>query len=172
MNAFPMIKFLYSNLVGGNNRKGTNDTSHEIITRLKFIGLIKSGEKIDTLNLTATQSTKFNSIWRWWTTENRSDALDFFTTTINRAFEIVQLNISSERSSSDRKLCKIIIEDLIKCPIGMINIQETYMKLYNDRIFWCDIQTLIQCIELKLKELKDVHEDIFPTEEDKGNDIV
>jgi len=168
MNAFPMIKFLYSNLMGA-SKKGTMETTHEVITRLKFIGLIKSGEKIDTRTLTACQSTKMNSIWRWWTTEARSDALDFFTSTVNRSFEIIQLSLYSEKSS-DKKLCKIIVEDLIKCPIGMINIQETYMKLYNDRIFWCDVQTLIQCVELKLKELRDTHPDLFPNEDEKKDE--
>ena len=165
MNAFPMIKFLYSNLMGS-NKKGTVETVHEVITRLKFIGLIKQGEKIDTTNLIASQSTKMNSLWRWWVTEDRSDSLNFFTSTINRSFEIVQLSLYSEKSG-DKKLCKIIVEDLIKCPIGMINIQDTYMKIYNDRIFWCEVQTLIQCVELKLKELRDTHPVLFPSEDDK-----
>lgn len=165
MNSFPMMKFLYSNLTGG-SKKGTTESTHEVITRLKFIGLIKQGEKIDTRLLTASQSTKINSFWRWFLQENRNETLDLFTTTVNRAFEIIQLSLSSEKSG-DKKLCRIIIEDLIKCPIGMLNIQETYMKLYDDRLFSCNISTIIQCVELKLKELRDIHPDLFPSEDDK-----
>jgi len=145
------------------------ETTHEVITRLKFIGLIRPGEKVDTRTLTAAPSTKMNSIWRWWNQEDRSVTLDFFTSTVNRSFEIIQLSLCSEKAS-DKKLCKIIIEDLIKCPIGMIHIQETYMKLYNDRIFWCDVQTLIQCVELKLREIRDSNPDLFPSEDDRIED--
>lgn len=166
MNAFPMIKFLYSNLVG-TSKKGTMDSTHEVITRLKFISLIKQGEKIDTHALTATPATKMNAMWRWWNQqESREVTLTFFTTTVNRAFEIITLSLYSEKST-DKKLCKIIVEDLIKCPIGMINTQMTYMNLYNDRIFWCDVQTLIQCVELKLKELRDTNPELFPSEDEK-----
>jgi hypothetical protein len=132
------------------------------MTRLKFIGLIKAGEKIDTRNLSAGSQSKFNSLWRWWNTESRSDTLNFLTETINRSFEIIQLSLSNPQS--DKKLCKIMIDDIGKAVFGILNIQETYIKNYNDRIFWCDLQTLIQCIDLKLKNLKETHSDLFINE--------
>lgn len=156
MQAFPIIKFLYSNLYG-DSKKGTMETTHEVITRLKFIGLIKKGEKISVKSLSVHQTSMVTSFWRMFNQESRETTLDFLTSTINRAFEIIQLCISSSKAS-DRTLCKNLCEDLIKSSSGLINLQTTYA---DDRLFWCHIQTLIQAIEVKLNDLRITHPGMF-----------
>ena len=156
MQAFPIIKFLYSNLYS-DSKKGTMETTHEVITRLKFIGLIKKGEKVSTKSLSVQQTSVFTSFLRTFYQESRETTLDFLTSTINRAFEIIQLCLTSNKQS-DKTLCKNLCEDLIKSSSGLINLQTTYVE---DRLFWCHIQTLIQAIEVKLNDLRESHPELF-----------
>ena len=155
MNAFPIISFLYSNIPSAN--KNANLKTHEIMTRLKFIGMIKPGEKINTQSMCSYPNCKMTSISRWWNSEDRYTTLGFITSTITRTFELINLALVSDKSG-----CKILIEDLICCPIGILNLQKTYMDDYNDRIFWCECQTLIQMIEMKINILRDKNPELFP----------
>lgn len=154
--SYPIIKFLYSN-VYGNSKKSSMETTHEVITRLKFIGLIKKGEKVNVKNLSVNQTSLFTSFWRMFMQENRETTLDFLTSTVNRAFEIIQLCVTSQKQI-DKTVCMNLIEDLIKSSIGLVNLQTTYSE---DRLFWCHIQTLIQSIDVKLKDLKESFPDLF-----------
>lgn len=156
MDSFPIIRVLYNGLYSG-TKKGTYDSTHEIITKLKFIGMVKKGEKIDVKALKVHSSSKWYAFWRMWCDESRDTTLEFLTTTINRAFEILQLNLS--RIESNKTLCRNLIADLITSTMGMINLQSTYS---DDRIFLCQIQTLIQSIEVKLKDIRSEHQDLFP----------
>ena len=160
MQAFPIIKFLYTNLYG-DSKKGTMETTHEVITRLKFIGLIKKGEKVSVKSLSVQQTSMITSFWRMFHQESRETTLDFLTSTINRAFEIIQLCLVSNKQS-DKTICKNLCEDLIKSSSGLINLQTTYAE---DRLFWCHIQTLIQAIEVKLNDLRESHPNLFITYE-------
>lgn len=150
------IKFLYSNLYC-NSKKASMETTHEVITRLKFIGLVKKGEKISVKNLSVQQMNMFTSLSRMFNQESRETTLDFLTSTVNRSFEIIQLCISSNKSS-EKRLCINLIEDLMKSMTGLINIQTTYS---DDRLFWCHIDTLIQGIEVKLNDLRESHPELF-----------
>jgi hypothetical protein len=150
MQAFPIIKFLYTS-VYGDSKKGTMETIHEVSTRLKFIALTKKGEKISVKSLSVQPTNLITSLWRRFNQENRENTLDFLTSTINRAFEIIQLGMASPRPA-DKILCRNLIEDLTNIDEGLQNIQNTYD---NDRLFYCHIQTLIQAVDVKLSDLKD-----------------
>lgn len=156
MQAFPVIKFFHDSLYT-NSKKGTMETIHEVITRLKFIGTIEKGEKVSVRNMTIHQSNMFTSLLRMFYKESRETTLDFLTSTINRAFEIIQLCLSSNKQS-DKTMAKNICNDLIKSSVGLINIQNTYE---DDRLFLCHIQTLIQSIEVKLNDLKESYPELF-----------
>jgi hypothetical protein len=159
MQTFPIIKFLYTNIYG-DSKRGSMETTHEVITRLKFIGLIKKGEKISVKSLSVHQTSLFTSLYRMFNQESRESTLDFLTSTVNRAFEIIQLCISSNKSS-DKTICKNLCEDLVNTLTGLVNLQTTYGE---DRLFWCHIQTLIQAIQVKLSELRDTNPEFFQTE--------
>jgi hypothetical protein len=156
MQSFPIIKFLYSNLYS-DSKKGNMETIHEVITRLKFISLIKKGEKICVKSLSVQQTSIMTSFLRMFHKESRETTLDFLTSTINRVFEIIQLCLSSNKIS-DKTLCKNLVNDLINSSVGLENLQTTYS---DDRLFWCHINTLIQAIECKLNDLKESHSDLF-----------
>ena len=156
MQAFPVIRFLCSNIYS-ESKKGMMETTHEVITRLKFIGLVQKGEKINVKNLSVKQTNLLTSLWRMMYQESRETTLDFLTSTVNRAFEIIQI-CSCSQKQVDRTLCINLIEDLIKSSTGLYNIQCTYS---DDRLFWCHIQTLIQAIDVKLNDLRENHPDLF-----------
>ncbi len=147
MQSVPIINFLVSNLYRHNN-KNNMETVHETITRLKFIGMIKKGEKIDTQNIGIQHTSWFTSLLRRFYQETRLTTLQFLTTTVDRSFEIIQLSLTSTKM--DKILCKHLIDDLIASNIGLTNIQSTYS---DDRFFVCRIQTLIQDIEKNLNTL-------------------
>lgn len=156
MQSYPIIKFIYSNFYE-DSKKPTMETTHEVITRLKFIGLLKKGEKINVKNLSVQQTNMINSLIRMFYKESRETTLDFLTSTINRAFEIIQLDLSSPKKG-EKILSKNLSEDLEKSLVGLSNLQHTYTE---DRLFWCHIQTLIEAVVVKLRDLRANNADIF-----------
>jgi hypothetical protein len=158
MQAFPVLKFLYSN-ISGDSKRGSMESTHEVITRLKFIGLIEKGEKINVKRLYVQQTSFLTSLFRMFNQESRETTLDFLTSTVNRAFEIIQLYMTSNKHS-DMTICKNLCYDLSKSIDGLVNLQNTYSQ---DRLFLCQIQTLIQGIQVKLHELKEVAPEMFNT---------
>lgn len=144
------------------------ETTHEVITRLKFIGLIQKGEKINVKTLSVKQTSVLTGLWRMFQQESRETTLDFLTSTVNRAFEIIQL-CSTSQKQVDKTVCVNVIEDLIKCSCGLLNIQSTYN---DDRLFWCHVQTLIQAIDVKLNDLRENHPELFTVfEKEKINNV-
>lgn len=156
MQSFPIIKFLYSNIYG-DSKKGNMETIHEVITRLKFIGMIKKGEKVCVKNLSIQQTSLVTSFMRMFHQESRETTLDFLTSTLNRVFEIIQLCLISNKPS-DKTLCKNLIDDLVNSSVGLLNLQTTYS---DDRLFLCHIQTLTQAIQVKLDDLRESHQGLF-----------
>jgi hypothetical protein len=143
----------------------TMETVYETITRLKFIGMVKPGEKIFVNNDLSISSTNIITwLIRKIYYENGKKTLEFLVSTVNRSFEIIQLNLLSDKSS-DRAICKNLIKDLRDSRKGFINIKKTYE---NDLIVSCRIQTLIDSIDSNLRDLYENHSYLFPTEEDKN----
>src|SRR5688572_9352927 len=128
MQSFPVIKFLHSNLYA-DTKSGNMETPHEIITRLKFIGKLKKGEKINVKTLTVG---KINWITRAWRTikgftnqpEGREQTLVFLTTTYNRVFDIIQLSLGDR--NPDKFLCINLIRDIAESFEGLKNLKGTY----------------------------------------------
>ena len=165
MNSFPIIKFLYSNIYQ-DSKKSNMETSYEVITRLKYIGMIKKGEKINTKTLDIQPDTLYTSVLRMFNQESRSTTLDFLTSVINRSFELIQL-YTTGNNLSDLCLCKNLIRDIVCSTKGLLNIQETYK---HDRLFYCHLDTLIQSIDVKLKHLKEKRSDLFDLNEEKNEE--
>lgn len=155
MQAFPVIKFFYDGLYSGSNR-GV-DANDEVITRLKFIGFIRKGIKINVQTMSMQQPSIITSITRAFYRESKETTLDFLTTIINRSFEIVQLCLL-KKTNVDQIKAKNVCEDLIRSTVGLLNIKETYK---DDELFSCRIQTLIQNIEVQLNDLKENNPGLF-----------
>jgi len=126
------------------------DTNKETISRLKFIGKIEIGDKIN-LKCMYIQNDGFaTQIARTIFQENRIKTLTFIHDTINKSFEILKCYQKSKKKS-DQIMCINLIDDLKKSTSGLKNIKETY---FNDIKFCCDIDTMLQMIDAKLVETK------------------
>ena len=150
------IKLLLSN----NSKHSLEEKNRENITKLKFIGTFQPGEKVDVRNLRIENTSIITPIKRMFFGESRDTTYSFLNNTIDRTFEIISANCNSERLS-EKLLCKNIINDLIKSVAGLKNIQKTYE---DDKLFHCNIETIIESIQSKLSELKLKHPDIFKLE--------
>lgn len=168
MQGLPIIKFMYSNLYS-DTKNGSMETAHEIMTRLKFIGKLKKGEKVNVKTLTVE---KINWITRAWRTvkgftnqsEGRESTLTFLTTTYNRVFDIIQL--SSGDKHGDKHLCINLIRDIGNSFDGLRNLKSTYSDDSDDRLFSCHMDTLVELIQSKLKKIQEEHPELFYTSEE------
>lgn len=138
------------------------EKNRETITKLKFIGTFQNGEKIDVKNLKIEQNNFFTPIKRMLYGDCRNNTIIFLTSTIERSFEIVQSFCNSDRKS-EQIFCSNIIFDLIKATHGLKNIQKTYKE---DKMFACNIDILIECIQAKITELKEKYTHLFQFEND------
>lgn len=138
------------------------ESNKEIISRLKFIGKIQKGDKVNVKYMYVQPNSIVTQLSRSFINfDNRSNTLSFVDSTINRAFEIISIyEISSKKS--DQALCKNIIIDLINCKKGLQNLKNTYNS---DIKFCCDIDALLQFIEAKLIEINHL---IPSSDEDSG----
>lgn len=130
------------------------DTNKEIISRLKFISKINKGEKINVRSaypfiqaddiVTKLSRTFYHK-------DNRANALVFIRNTVYRSFEILDLCYGSSKDSN-KVMCLNIIKDLKSAEQGINNLKDTYLT---DTMFCCDLDTIMQEIEVKLTKLKE-----------------
>ena len=139
------MKTLKESFLNQTNRMDCN--SQEIISRLKFIGTLKKGDKINTRHMYVQQSGIATSVSRTFLYQDcRSNALNFCNETIKRSFELLT---TYERSSNaaENQMYINMIEDLKKAIIGIENLKKTYV---DDNKFCCDMETLLQQIRARL----------------------
>jgi hypothetical protein len=147
------LKYVFTN----DRRDNINERNRDIVIRLKFIGTFQPGEKVDIKNLKIESNSILTPIKRFMQGESREHTYSFLNSTIDRSFEIVNAYSKSEKMS-ERLLCKNILEDMIKAIRGLQNIQKTYK---DDKLFYCNIETIIETIHSKLSETKEKFPDIF-----------
>lgn len=124
-------------------------TNKEIISRLKFIGKLNKGDKINTIFMYVQSDNFFNKIARTlWNHDTRSNSKHFIENTIERIFEMLICYTKSEKES-DKILCNNLIRDLKYAKNGILNLSETYT---NDIKFKCDMDTIIESIDTKILE--------------------
>ena len=126
------------------------ESNKETISRLKFIGKVKKGEKINVKYTYVQPDCLATKISRTLINhDNRCNTLNFVQSTIERTFEILSLY---EKSNviSDKIMCYNILQDLKNVKKGLFNLKETYIS---DVKFCCDMDTLLQTIDVKLVEL-------------------
>ena len=121
----------------------------ETISRLKFIGRIQIGDKVNLKDMYIQPDGLFTQIYRTINQDNRSKTLIFVQDTINKTFEILRCYDNSSKSS-DKLMCLNLVNDLKNSKNGIINLKETYN---NDIKFTCDLDTLLEIIEAKLSEI-------------------
>jgi hypothetical protein len=158
--ATPVLKMLHENICLNSN-KGPLESTHEIITRLKFISMVKRDEKINVKSMYIQPKNMFTSISRLFNQESRDTTLNFLTMTFNRVFEIIT-HYTYTQKPIDKISIMSIINDLMLSINGLTNLQHTYS---DDRLFVCHIQTLIEMINSKIREVKEYKPELFSDEQ-------
>ena len=88
------------------------DSSQETISRLKFIGRINKGEKINTRHIYTQPYGFVTSISRMFVyQDNRGNTLNFCHTTITRSFELLT-SFDLSTKNSDKILYINLLKDL------------------------------------------------------------
>lgn len=162
--ASPVLKMLHENICL-DSKKGHLESTHEVITRLKFISMVKQDEKINVKNMFIQPKNMFTSISRLFNQESRETTLNFLTMTFNRVFEIITYYTYTQKPI-DKILIISILNDLNLSINGLNNLQHTYNE---DRLFVCHIQTLIEMINSKIREVKQHKPDWFVNNETQIN---
>ncbi len=133
------------------------ETTQEIMTRIKFIGTIQSGEKLDIRNMKIESNTLITPIKRLFYGEGRDTTYSFLYNTIERGFAIMHQAAANE-NLSDKMMCVNMMKDMDKAIVGLRNMQHTYK---DDKMFVCNLETLIEAIEARTIEIKQKYPNIF-----------
>lgn len=124
------------------------ETNKEILSRIKFLGKIQIGEKINLKYMYVQEDGLLTQLSRTIFQDNRNKTLIFIQDTINKAFELLKCYEKSKKIS-DQIMCSNLVKDLNGSKAGLANLKETYNL---DIKFCCDIDTLLQMIDAKLSE--------------------
>ena len=127
------------------------ESNKEVISRLKFIGRLQKGEKINARRVYVQPDGLLTSFVRTLVyQDNRGNTLQFVQETIQRSFELFTTYERSDKEA-DRSMCPHIIKDLKVAKTGLANLKDTYMA---DVKFCCDMDTFLQSIDAKLSEIQ------------------
>lgn len=139
-------------LIQRNNKSNFNmDIDKETISRLKFLGCVKKGEKINVKHMFVQPDNMTTKISRMiYNQDNRNNTLAFISNVLERAFQIIFLYIKSEEMSKIIKV-KHIMADIKNSMVGIANLKHTYC---DDTMFCCTLDTMLEDIEVKLVELQ------------------
>tara|TARA_Y100000389_G_scaffold193698_1_gene222755 strand:+ start:2474 stop:2947 length:474 start_codon:yes stop_codon:yes gene_type:complete len=123
------------------------DNHPEIISRLKFIGKLQKGDKINTRKMFVQSEGIITKLVRTLIRQdNRLNTLSFVQETIRRSFDLLEIYHKSSEMKFQR-LYQNMIKDLQDSVNGINNLKNTYC---DDIKFCCDMDTLLQLIIAKL----------------------
>jgi hypothetical protein len=124
-------------------------STNDIISKLKFIGKIQKGEKINVKYLYVQPTNWLTKISRtFYATDNRTNAYHFIEQTITRSFEIISVNNQLAKMS---KINNCMIQDIKDSIKGIENLKDTYA---HDVMFCCKLDTLLDNIHFKISEFE------------------
>jgi len=123
----------------------------DIIPRIKFIGKIQKGEKMNVKHMQIVQDSLLAKIMRSFVhNDTRANTFTFVSTTIKKGFEILMMHIGTNEQF-DRSLCQNLIVDLRQCRMGMQNIKDTYIE---DLMFCCKMDALMEETDARIQDLE------------------
>jgi hypothetical protein len=123
------------------------ESNKETISRLKFIGKIQIGDKVNLKSMYIQPDGLVTQVLRSINQDNRNKTLIFLQDTISKTFEILKCYEKSVKNA-DQIMCSNLILDLKNSKMGINNLKETYTL---DIKFVCDLDTLLQTIDAKLE---------------------
>ena len=129
------------------------ETTREVLSRLKFIGLLKRNEKVNTKHVYVQPDCIKTSLSRSLLyPESRASTLQFVHSTITRTFEILDMYEQAGDTVNNMSYTSLV-GDLVQSQSGLENLKYTYQ---DDKKFCCDIETSRQQITTKLSRTNQV----------------
>ena len=142
------------------------ETQNETISKLKLIGRISNGDKLNTKYVFIQKDGFLTRLSRlFYYQDNRHNTINFVRNTIYSTFSMI-MTLKKSNKRYDNLILLNIIEDLEQAKGGMVNIKNTYA---DDIKFCCDIETLLEAVEVELtkhrpeEELDLSHPDLIQT---------
>ena len=141
-----------------------DESQQDIISKLKFLGRIGKGEKINVKELTLQSEGYVTAVKRTlWNVDNRNNTMSFIQTTIQAGFNLVN-SLNKSQQLGNRQIAKSMIQDILKAKTGISNLKTTYS---DDTFFCCGIDTYIESVKARIAELEQTSPDLFSN----GGDI-
>ena len=118
-----------------------------VVSQLKFISKMQSGEKINVKTMNVSLGTYKDRLYRTFITgETRDDTLIFIHDVINNALELVYL-YDGMKDDLYSNMSSLIVKSLQDSKIGLKNLMETYER---DRMYVSQIEALMSTLEAKI----------------------
>ena len=144
-----------------------DESQQDIISKLKFLGRIGKGEKINVKELTLQSEGYVTAVKRTlWNVDNRNNTMSFIQTTIQAGFNLVN-SLNKSQQLGNRQIAKSMIQDILKAKTGISNLKTTYS---DDTFFCCGIDTYIESVKARIAELEQTASDLFSNGGDLDDD--
>ena len=123
------------------------ETQNETISKLKLIGRISNGDKLNVKGLFIQRDNFFTKLSRWlYYIDNRNNTVNFVRTVIYNTFTIIN-NLSKSNRRYENLILINVLDDLESAKAGIINLMKTYE---DDVKMNCDLLCLIESITVEL----------------------
>ena len=123
------------------------ESNSEVISKLKLIGKLQNGDKLNTKYVFIQKDGFLTRLSRWlYWQDNRANTINFVRNTIYSTFSLI-ITLQKSNKKYDKLILLNIVEDLDNAKAGMINLKNTYS---DDVKFCCDVETLLEAVDVEL----------------------
>ncbi len=123
------------------------ESNSETISKLKLIGKLQNGDKLNTKYVFIQKDSFLTRISRWlYWQDNRQNTINFVRNAIYSTFTLI-ITLKKSNKRYDNLILLNIVEDLECAKQGMVNLKNTYA---DDIKFCCDLETLLEAVEVEL----------------------
>ena len=138
-----------------------DENQQETMAKLKFLGRVNKGEKINVKEMTLQTESYVTSMSRsLWFVDNRNNTLSFIQNTVQAGFSLLKILLQTS-SISNREMARAVVRDIDAARNGITNLKTTYS---DDTYFCCEVDTYTEMIKAKLLDLKGANGDLFVAE--------
>ena len=133
------------------------ESNSETISKLKLIGKLQNGDKLNTKYVFIQKDGFLTRLSRWlYWVDNRVNTINFVRNTLYSTFTLIT-TLKKTNRRYDNLILLNIVEDLESAKLGMVNLKNTYA---DDIKFCCDIETLLESVEVELTKHRPNEEDV------------
>jgi hypothetical protein len=131
---------------------GSEHSTQNIISKLKFISKIKEGEKVDIQSCQVVDAEYWPSrIYRTVLArgESRNTTLDFIKMTIGEAFELCSKYFKIDQDFY-QQIANTIAKSIQESKAGLKNLSKTYK---DDRLFVSKVEALLTTLDTEIEDM-------------------